>query len=376
MSKRTISFACAIIVSLGGCARRNYFAAHPPIARTALNVQSPTAENARSLTMFTGEGQPIVWNDVLDAAAWADVIILGEQHDDAVGHAVQLAVVQDVMARWPRSAVSMEMLERDEQPLVDDYMEGIIDAATLAKLTFSESWAGEDSWNNWYQPMIDAAKDAGGHVVAANAPRRYVRLARTAGYQHLRDLPAQRRSLFDLPKRLSDDGYRQRFFDLMDDADHTTTASAATAPEQSSEPDEAKANRLQSGFRSQLLWDATMGASIAEAKRAGAVKVVHAIGQFHSDFNGGTVQQVRPRLPGVKILVVSMQRDEVNELRDEDRGRADIVIYTGKRPPEPEEQPAPQPAATQPAASQPAETQPHESNESLHESHSSAPGNK
>ena len=104
MSKRTISFACAIIVSLGGCARRNYFAAHPPIARTALNVQSPTAENARSLTMFTGEGQPIVWNDVLDAAAWADVIILGEQHDDAVGHAVQLAVVQDVMARWPRSA--------------------------------------------------------------------------------------------------------------------------------------------------------------------------------------------------------------------------------------------------------------------------------
>jgi len=53
-----------------------------------------------------------------------------------------------------------------------------------------------------------------------------------------------------------------------------------------------------------------------------------------------------------------MQRDEPpgGALRDEDRNRADIVIYTGKRPPEPETPPANQPEspatapATQPAA--------------------------
>ena len=47
MSKRTISFACAIIVSLGGCARRNYFAAHPPIA--VAQARQPVVEAKTTL---------------------------------------------------------------------------------------------------------------------------------------------------------------------------------------------------------------------------------------------------------------------------------------------------------------------------------------
>jgi uncharacterized iron-regulated protein len=280
--------------------------------------------------MFSGDrGIALKWNDLINAAEWADVIIIGEQHDDAVGHAVQQAVVQDVFAHWPKSALSMEMLERDEQPLVDDYMDGIIDAENFAKLTFSEKWAGEGSWANWYHPMIDTAKTADGNVIAANAPRRYVRLARAEGYSRLRSLPPQRRKLFDLPKSFKDDGYRQRFYDLMKDGH---------GEENANEDKKARRERLRAGFRSQTLWDATMGASIAQAKRAGAEKVVHLVGQFHSDFNGGTVQQLRSRSPNLNILVISMQRDDSTQLREDDRRRADIVIYTGKPPPPPEEE--------------------------------------
>lgn len=360
------ALALALTLISAGCAKVGYFQTRQAtLADHPLTIAPPAAEHARSLAMFTGEGIPLGWNDVISAAGWADIIIVGEQHDDAVGHAVELAIAEDVMSRWPRSAVSLEMLERDEQPLLDDYFDGLIDAETLAKLTFSEKWAGEGSWTNWYQPLIDAAKNAEGgrgRAVAANAPRRYVRLARLEGYDRLRKLPAQRRRLFDLPRRAIDDSYRQRFIDLMSEAASHGDGSAGTEEDDL----ETKRRKAEDSFRSQSVWDATMAASIVRAKRAGATKVMHFVGQFHGDFNGGTVQQVRRRLPWAKILVISMQRDEVTELRDEDRGRADIVIYTGKRPPKeeekPEEPPAEQtdetPPAEEPAPEPPAGTNP------------------
>lgn len=72
-----------------------------------------------------------------------------------------------------------------------------------------------------------------------------------------------------------------------------------------------------------------MADSIARARRGGAAKVIHLVGQFHADFAGGTVQELRARLPGVRVLILSMQRAEGASLRSEDRDRADVVVYTG-----------------------------------------------
>ena len=74
-----------------------------------------------------------------------------------------------------------------------------------------------------------------------------------------------------------------------------------------------------------------MADSIIKALNSGSKKVVHLVGQFHSDFDGGTIQELRQRKRGIKILNISMQRAEVVALRDEDRNRADIIIYTPER---------------------------------------------
>jgi uncharacterized iron-regulated protein len=276
--------------------------------------------------MYSGRtGQPINWSDLRQAFAWADVIIVGEEHDDAVGHAVELAVVHDVVCSHSRAALSMEMFERDEQPVVNDYLEGIIDAESLEKLTHSTNWGGEGKWVAWYQPMIECAKEHNARIVAANAPRRYVRLARTDGYDRLRALPPPRREFFDLPGELKDQSYVDRFVEMMSDNGHESPGVRRSLKE------------VEEIMGAQLVWDATMAASIAKARRGGASKIVHIVGQFHSDYNGGTVQELRRRSPGVKILTITMQRDDGTSLRDEDRDRADVVIYTGKRPPEPPE---------------------------------------
>lgn len=340
-----LKFAVAPILAMSlfvGCSSSpHYFQSHTPRPLLASPVlpspgEIPAPADIRRLPMFAGhDGQALTWRHVLDAAQWADVIIVGEQHDDAVGHAFQNAIVSDSLARFPQTAFSLEMLERHEQSIVDDYLAGLIDAETFIKETNSSGWAGKGSWEAWYQPMIDAARQHDARVIAANAPRRYVRLARLEGYARLDSLSPAQRALFDRPRKLPQSGpYRERFFSLMSRSSHSNNpqdTSPAPAPAHPLSND-----RAESVFRSQMVWDATMAESIARALRTGSRKVVHIVGQFHSDFEGGTVAELRQRKPGVRILTISMQREDALTLRPADVNRADIIVYTGKRPPDPE----------------------------------------
>jgi len=324
---------------LSGCtARSSHF--DESSLRDRVRAESPGAfdiDHVRQLPMCSGRtGKPLDWQDLLHATDWAEVIFIGEQHDDALGHAFQRAVTEDALASHSDGALSMEMLERDDQALADDYIDGIIDAETFEKLTHSTDWGDKGMWPQWYQPIVDAAKANDARIIAANAPRRYVRLARSRGYDFLRSLPNDRRRLYAIPLKNRDDGYWKRFVKVMTENENHG------AP-----PTDDRIKELRNGFRSQSLWDATMADSIAKAHQAGAKKFVHLVGQFHSDFNGGTVQQLRARWPQARILVISMQREDGPSLRDDDRGRADIIVYTGARPPEPETQP--DSATTQPA---------------------------
>ena len=245
----------------------------------------------------------INWSSFMNSIDGADVILLGEQHDHAVGHAVQLAVVEDVMDNYPQSVLALEMLERDEQLRVDDYMEGFIDAKTLASITLSANWGGPGGWDVWYQPIIDATKDRGGRVVAANAPRRYVRLARTEGYERIDELPDERRGFIDYPNELSGGKYRQRFWELA--ALSKEDGEVVEIDVTTIDPDDP----MLPTFKSMQAWDATMAQSIIDAKPSKENKVILLVGHFHVDYDGGIVQELRNRMPSAKVLVVSIQRE-------------------------------------------------------------------
>jgi uncharacterized iron-regulated protein len=307
--------------------------------------------------MFHGEtGEAIGWPELMDAVMWADVIFLGEQHDDGVGHAVERAVVEDAVLTDPRTAVSLEMLERHEQHIVDDYLAGLIEQHEFIEDTGSANWGAPGRWIDWYQPVIDAAKDAGARVVAANAPRHYVRLASQEGYERLDSLTGAQRALFTHPRRPHESGgYRERFFALM-------------SQPMGDDPEGAHGRGMTDEeilpiFRSQLVWDATMAQSIARALDEGdATRVIHLVGAFHIEYDGGTVIELRRRKPLARILTVSLTRADARALREEDRGRADVIIYTGEPPPEPQpvEEEAPAEAAEPPVNDAVNETQPGE----------------
>lgn len=304
-------------ISAVACSRPDHFAGRPadPSPMEQLLPAQPFAP--RALPIFAGQdGRVVTWADLMEIAGRCDVVIVGEQHDDAVGHAFELAIVSDLLASFPGSALSLEMLERHEQEAVDAYLAGELELDVFIEETGSANWSGKQRWEDSYGRLVEAAKRTGSAVVAANAPREYVRLAGREGYDALRSLPPEEQPLFDLPDRLDDGAYRARLVELM-------TESRGEAPTDA---------QVERALRPQMVWDATMARSIAQALASrgnDAAKVIHVVGRFHSDFEGGTVLELVRAAPFARILVISMVATESRSLATDDEGRADIVVYTG-----------------------------------------------
>ena len=313
----------ACTLPLPSCTR--YFATDPDLDRPSGAVVPNEAMAPRALYMFEGStGRSLGWADLMAAASWADAVFIGERHDDPVAHAVQLAVFEDLAAGYPGTALALEHLERHEQEIVDRYLRGEIGVDEFIDSTNSRNWAGKDTWVPFFQPLVDAADEAGSPVVAANAPRDHVRRARTEGYAALEALPPAERANFAVPvvrrgNLFNDrwqerwDAYQQRFRDLMGSGDDLTDADVRA--------------RLDSVFLSQSMWDGTMGASAAQALERGSPKVVLCAGCFHIERDGGTVLQLEALRPSARVLTITVIDASSRRLRDEDRLAADIVIY-------------------------------------------------
>ena len=302
-----------LLILVAGCTSTQ----KAPVARSEKDVRAECG------VMDGQTGSIVGWTTLIEALGPADVIVVGEQHNDAVGHAVQLALVEDLLVDG-RGALAMEMLERDEQPLIDDYRDGIIDEETFAKLTRSTDWSGKGSWAAWYHPCIDAAIGQGAAVIAANAPRRYVRSARTDGWETIDNLQGHRASLVNRPDTPMTGAYRDRFFDLMGGHDEDGEGDDEAAQE----PDEESLELIESFFRSQQVWDATMATSVSQALKEAGPPVILLIGRFHSDHEGGTVGQLRRHLPSATIRTISLEPACEDFEPSEDDPQAGYIICT------------------------------------------------
>ncbi len=312
-----LSFACLPI--LAACSSAPKGASAERAADAAV-----LSERARSVLVFRGDGAPAAWGAMVDAFADADAVVIGENHGHALGLAFAAEAWADVLARRDRAVLSMEFFNRDEQSRVDDYLSGLWDEAAFVKAT---NRATPSAYPPGHRAMVEAAKAAGRPVIAANAPRVYVRAASRHGYERLAGLTEDQRRMFRIPDALPTGAYRERYDALMSSPE---MASHGGPPKQET-PEELR-KRLDGGFRSQSLWDWTMAESIAYGLERGT-PVVHVVGRFHSDHEGGLIGALRSLRPGVRVVTVSVVDAWAGALREEDRGRADFVAYVGPSEP-------------------------------------------
>lgn len=328
--KRLLSTLTLSLAAIGGCATNS-----APSGKEGAVPLLVGADAYHATKVFTGTGEAIDWKTVEGAARNADVVILAEQHGHPIGLSAAAALWRSILtnAGDERPALALEFFERDDQSRLDDYLTGMSTEEVFLKRTGKAPKPDSNPWEGSYPPghrdMIEAAKAAKAPVYAANAPRAYVRKARTDGYKSLATLTAEQQRLFVIPRFASDGAppdnrYWQDFLKFM-----------SLTPEKYAASTDAEREKADGMFRSQSIWDATMADSVRQALASGHTPVVLVIGQFHADYStlggGGTYQALKAVRPDTRIVVISFQAsDEAKAWKADDKDRADFIVYTGK----------------------------------------------
>lgn len=275
----------------------------------------------RAVEVTSGSNLP--FSDLVQRVTSADVVFFGENHDDPETHRVEFGLL-DAIGRSGRPVMlSLEMIERDAQPLLNDYLAGrISETDFLAK---SRPW---DRYITDYRPMVELAKEKGWPVIASNVPRPMASAIGRKGLTALDTLTPAERSWAARDIQCPDDEYRERFMESM-----RGHGSGGSAPSSSDTLPTAVAHRF---YLAQCVKDETMAESIVNARRDGAI-VVHYDGAFHSDYRLGTVNRVRRRAPNLRLVVITAVPvvDPTAATLSDHTGRADYIIFTKRIPPKP-----------------------------------------
>jgi uncharacterized iron-regulated protein len=250
----------------------------------------------------------------------SDVVFLGEEHDDPNTHRLELAVLEGLTRRRIAIEFALEMFERDVQAAIDRYVSG---ASTEDQfLGAARPWP---RYATDYRPSVEFARAHQLPIVASNVPRRIATDVAKIGLSALDRLADDRRlAAADLLCEGTGEHY-ERFQKMM--AEHPGSADPGA-------PDVRVRN--DRFYLAQCVKDETMGESIAAAFEKTAARpsaVVHVNGAFHSDFGTGAAESARRRLPGRRIVIVSIvpiaDIDAAHPDAD-DLKRADYLVYTIK----------------------------------------------
>jgi uncharacterized iron-regulated protein len=262
----------------------------------------------------------------------ADVVFFGENHDDPETHRVEFGLL-DALGRSGRPVIlSLEMFERDVQPLLNEYLAGRISEADF--LATSRPW---DRYITDYRPMVELAKSKGWPVIASNVPRPMASAVGRKGLAALDTLTPLERTWAARDIQCPEDAYRARFMETM-----RGHGSGGAAPQPGDTLSTAVANRF---YLAQCIKDETMAESIVESRNGRSPEsiVVHYDGAFHSDYRQGTVDRVKRRAPGLRLVVITAAPvlDLASATLAEHTGRADYIIFTKRIPPKPAAPPKP-----------------------------------
>ncbi len=272
--------------------------------------------NEEQFRAFDGKGNPVTMDQIVKAIGETDVVFLGELHDDAVGHAVQAEIFRRTVAQYGaerRVALSLEMFERDNQIVVNEYLSGQITEAHF--MSSSRPWG---NYKTDYRPLVELAKEKRLSVIAANAPRRYINMVSRNGRDALNSLTKPAKEwIAPLPYAEPSAAYAAKFKALM-----------GPSPEAQMGIDKILA--------SQSLWDATMANSVSKYLKTNKRSlVVHLNGGFHTESRLGTVEHLLKYRPKAKVLVVTMRY--VDDFKTFDKAKltdiGDYVILTDAKQP-------------------------------------------
>ncbi|MFD2720940.1 ChaN family lipoprotein [Hymenobacter monticola] len=270
-----------------------------------ISLASFTRGDRPAYRLFTATGQPADYDQMLQELAQADVVLFGEQHNDALAHWLELQVARDLLKlKKPGQLVlGMEMFERDVQPLVTQYAAG-----TLADTAFERQARPWPNYGTDYRPLLQLARENHLPVIGTNAPRPFAKVVAQRSLTALDKLPAVDRTLLaPLPLKVDYElpGYKNM---------------AAMFG------GSAHGGGAQNIIQAQALKDATM-AHFIQASRQPGQTLLHFNGSYHSDHHDGIVAYLRQYAPKLRVRTLSVvTQEQLQTLEKEQVNIADFVV--------------------------------------------------
>jgi uncharacterized iron-regulated protein len=309
--RNTLLAACLVI----GCGGISAAQAQPPEHPAVSSGYVPQRVYDTRRATFTD------FEMMIADLARADVVLIGEEHDDSNTHRLELAVLEALAQRHVAVTLSLEMFERDVQPALDAYLSG-----TSAEEEFLKTARAWPRYASDYRSLVEFARSQHWPVVAANVPRRIAADVAKSGRTAVESLSTTDRSLAAADLQCPHDAYFNRFAEQMGGATHQSGAAPGGSADATTER----------YYWAQCIKDETMAESIATAfakleGRPGVI--VHITGSFHSDYGEGTGERVRRRLTGRRVATVSIlpvENLDTNIPDHDDLKRAEYLVYTIK----------------------------------------------
>ncbi len=314
----------SLAFSLAACASAGPRTAPTPASSPASLPASRVIPTSGYRIVSASTRTDVTQAQLLDRVSHADVVFFGEQHDDPETHRAEFETLAAIGKLGRPVVLSLEMFERDVQPVLNDYLAGRISESDF--LAHSRPWP---RYATDYRRLVELARANHWPVIASDVPRPFASAVGRKGLAALDTLPSAER--LNAARELSCpiDDYHARFMDSM----HSHSTGSGGKPEPGDSLPTAMAERF---YLAQCVKDETMAESIVKARLAAPSNaiVVHFDGAFHSDYRQGTVARVRRREPSWNIVVISAVPvpDPMIAPIAPESGVADFVIFT-KRPP-------------------------------------------
>ncbi|PKP05369.1 MAG: iron-regulated protein [Bacteroidetes bacterium HGW-Bacteroidetes-6] len=248
-------------------------------------------------------GKDVSWDVVVDKLAVADIVFVGEYHNNPICHWMEYEITAALYAKKDGKIIlGAEMFESDNQMLLDEYIAGLIKQNSFedeAKL-----------WNNYetdYKPLVEFAKEHDVKFVASNIPRRYASMVAGGGFEILDTLSVGAKKLI-APLPIEYDPGLPCYKKMLEMGGMGMKHTSENLP------------------KAQAMKDATMAHFILQNMKPGYL-FIHFNGSYHSDYSEAIVYYIKKKSPETKTIVISVSElDDIMHPATEDLDKGEYTI--------------------------------------------------
>ena len=148
-----------------------------------LSITLPLQASAAATITRLADNQAVTMQQLAAQAEAADLVMIGEVHDNSAHHDLQLAVIRSLHAKKLPMAIGLEVIQSDSQQQLDAWVGGKLSEEQFQPI-FAKNWSYD--WR-LYREIFIFARDNKIPMIGLNVPKEIVKKVSRQGYQSLSD---------------------------------------------------------------------------------------------------------------------------------------------------------------------------------------------